>query len=91
MSETLILAAIIAPLVLVPAIIVSFMTHVDGLAWPHTEIALPTEAESRFAEFERDMLRKIAASLELTYVDWCAEYALFAIPLTADFLEGFGK
>ena len=66
MSETLILAAIIAPLVLVPAIIVSFMSHVDGVHWPITEITLPTEAESRFAAFEREMIASLARGLGIS-------------------------
>lgn len=65
MSELLILAAIIAPLVLVPAIILSFMSHVDGLYWPVTVITLPTEAESRFAQFEREMLEQMCRALAI--------------------------
>ncbi|MFM0243806.1 hypothetical protein [Paraburkholderia sediminicola] len=63
MSETLIIAAIIAPLMLVPAIIVSFMSHVDDLSWPHTEMAWPVIEESQFVLFHREMMNKIVASL----------------------------
>lgn len=68
MSETLILAAIIAPLVLVPAIIVSFMADVNGLWWPHTPILIEfgTDFEpSPFLDFERVMLEQICRRLEI--------------------------
>ena len=62
MSEVLILAAIVAPLVLVPAIILSFMSEVDGLWWPHTEIVIDFGIDfepSPFLEFQRAMHAEI--------------------------------
>ncbi|ABE29901.1 hypothetical protein DR64_760 [Paraburkholderia xenovorans LB400] len=65
MSELLILSVIAAPLVLVPAFIVSFLSYVEPLSWPYTEIAFAIAEESEFARFEREMLEKIAASLAI--------------------------
>jgi hypothetical protein len=67
MSETLMLAAIFAPLVLVPAFIVSFMSHVDGLRWPHTEILLEFGdfEPSPFLEFERVMRDEIVKLFDI--------------------------
>ncbi|WP_454871766.1 hypothetical protein [Paraburkholderia xenovorans] len=61
--ELFILSAIVAPLVLVPAFIVSFLSYVVPLSWPHTEIAFEIAEESEFARFQREMIEKIAASL----------------------------
>lgn len=69
MSETLILAAIIAPLVLVPAVILSLQQAIDpdcrievDLIWGD----VPSEPESEFAKFEREMLDSIVDALGIS-------------------------
>ncbi|HEX7906835.1 MAG TPA: hypothetical protein VF534_01915 [Paraburkholderia sp.] len=67
MSEPLILAAIVAPLVLVPLIIISLQQAVDPDCHPNAgavflmhDFELP-DAESPFDEFQRAMLAQICA------------------------------
>ncbi|MFM0270120.1 hypothetical protein PQQ59_06015 [Paraburkholderia aspalathi] len=89
MSELLILSASAAPLVLVPAFIVSFLSYVDPLTWPHTAVAFEIAAESEFARFEREMIEEIAASLGirkelLTEPYESAGYSYFAESLKRD-------
>jgi hypothetical protein len=67
-NEFIILAAIIAPLVLVPIIIVSLRQQLDPVCSLATEIHLePWEGDSAFARFHREMLRSIAEGLALPY------------------------
>ena len=68
MSEILILAAICAPLMLVPALILSQLQPVDPVFWLDTEIRLqPWEGDSPFAEFQREMLAQIAKAYYLPF------------------------
>jgi len=64
-GELLILSVIAAPIMLVPAFIVSFLSYVDPLSWPHTEFALTIAEVSEFARFEREILETIAAALAI--------------------------
>jgi hypothetical protein len=66
MSEILILAAICAPLLLVPAFILSFHQPVDPIFCLDVEIRLQSwEGDSLFAQFQREMLKQIASAYYL--------------------------
>jgi len=67
-NEFIILAAIMAPLVLVPIIIVSLHQPLDPVCSLATEIHFePWEGDSPFARFHREMLRSIADGMGLPY------------------------
>jgi hypothetical protein len=68
MSEILLLAAICAPIVLVPALILSQLQPVDQFFWLDTEIRLQSwEGDGPFAEFQREMLSQIAKAYYLPF------------------------
>lgn len=68
MNEILILSAVVAPLLLVPTIIVSLRQPLDPVCSLATEIHLePWEGDSPFARFHREMLRQIAEVIGMPY------------------------
>jgi hypothetical protein len=69
MSETLMLAAIIAPLVLVPAIILSLQEAIDPICRLDTELPplQAWEGDTALARFYRQMMQSIADDLSLSY------------------------
>lgn len=74
-GEIVIIAAVVAPLVLVPAIILSLQSAIDPICSLDTEPPplQAWEGDTPFARFCREMMRSIAENLSIPYEQLLAE------------------